>query len=145
MSWSGHNPLLFYQALQEIRPDLVSLASEILRLCDESVSELDCIRYLIKMLKAELSINEWNVIGSYFSIEVEIISDVDTLLLKLFEGGVIQKDLNKLLALLSKLERIDLTNKVNAYQNIFSEMDENEFNQMFKTGIANQTIELNQR
>ena len=141
MSWSGHNPLLFYQALQEIRPDLVSLASEVPRLCDQYVSELDCIRYLIKMLKAELSTKVWRAIGSNFFIEEDKKSDADAILNKLFEERLIQKDLIKLLQIVGKAGRSNLANNFIAYQGLISKMQEQDFNLKFREALANQTIQ----
>ena len=42
--WSGHNPFLFYQSLNSIRPDLIEVACKVKWLCVSSSDQVEYIR-----------------------------------------------------------------------------------------------------
>ena len=149
--WGGHTPFLFFQALQDIRPDLIEVACKIEWLCKPSPGEDIShkgdeieIKEFVVLLKNEISKSNWNLI--YTSVTNEFNEDVDfgMVLNKLLENGFIEKDLNQLIEILISIERNDLVEKIKIFINVFSEMEDNEFKTKFKFEIDNQPKELRQ-
>ena len=139
--WKGLNPLLFHQVLQHVRPDLLTTANKIPWLCDpsartdESTDNQLSIRSLIELLKAELTLEKQKLIIISISREVEESIDIELTLNKLFEKGLIQKDLKKLRGLMVAVGRNDLENKLKAFQSAFIQMEDELFIFEFKKAL----------
>ena len=55
-SWKGHNPIKFYNALCNIRPDLISIACKVPWLCVSSPEEEELsVKSLIELLRSEIT------------------------------------------------------------------------------------------
>ena len=139
--WKGLNPFLFHQVLQHVRPDLLTTANKIPWLCDPSVRADEStdnqlsIRSLIELLKAELTLEKQKLIIISISREVEESIDIELTLNKLFEKGLIQKDLKKLRGLMVAVGRNDLENKLKAFQSAFIQMEDELFIFEFKKAL----------
>ena len=139
--WKGLNPFLFHQVLQHVRPDLLTTANKIPWLCDpsaradESTDNQLSIRSLIELLKAELTLEKQKLIIISISREVEESIDIERTLNKLFEKGLIQKDLKKLRGLMVAVGRNDLENKLKAFQSAFIQMEDELFIFEFKKAL----------
>ena len=139
--WKGLNPFLFHQVLQHVRPDLLTTANKIPWLCDpsiradESTDNQLSIRSLIELLKAELTLEKQKLIIISISREVEESIDIELTLNKLFEKGLIQKDLKKLRGLMVAVGRNDLENKLKAFQSAFIQMEDELFIFEFKKAL----------
>ena len=139
--WKGLNPFLFHQVLQHVRPDLLTTANKIPWLCDpsaradESTDNQLSIRSLIELLKAELTLEKQKLIIISISREVEESIDIELTLNKLFEKGLIQKDLKQLRGLMVAVGRNDLENKLKAFQSAFIQMEDELFIFEFKKAL----------
>ena len=145
--WKGLNPFKFYNALCNIRPDLISIACKIPWLCVSSPDKLEqeeelSIKSLIELLRSEIAKREWILI--YNSIANEPADNIgfELTLNKMLEKGYIKKDLTFLSETLKIIERYDLVDKLRAYHSIFSEMGDEEFESKFKWKIAIQAKEI---
>ena len=139
--WKGLNPFLFHQVLQHVRPDLLTTANKIPWLCnpsaqaDESTDNQISIRSLIELLKAELTLEKQKLIIISISREVEESIDIELTLNKLFEKGLIQKDLKQLRGLMVAVGRNDLENKLKVFQSAFIQMEDELFIFEFKKAL----------
>ena len=146
--WGNHNPYAFYQALLNIRPDLVQIAMQIPWLCNaidneyEDSSEQLSIKTLITLLKTELTVDNLSLIYVSISTEIEESIDFETTLHKLLENGYIQTDLKALTRLLVRIKRDDLVRKMESYQNVLCQMEEEKFQYDFKNVVASLVKEL---
>ena len=136
--WDKHNPYAFYQALLNIRPDLVQIAMQIPWLCNaieneyKDSSEQLSIKTLIALLKTELTVD--NLILIYVSISTEIEGSIDfeTTLNILLEKGYIQTNLKALSRLLVRIKRDDIRRKLEEYQSVLYNLNKDEFQFKFK-------------
>ena len=148
--WKGHNPFHFYLALKRVRSELIEKACKISWLCNSSPSgneiqqqELS-MKTLIELLKSEITKVQWLLI--YMTIKTEVKENVtfaDTLN-SLLEKELIKKDLNGLSQILKGIQREDVVSKLQVYRNLFSLMEEGEFESKFKREITSQVQEMKQ-
>ena len=149
--WSGHNSFQFYQSLTHIRPDLIEVACRVKWLCVSSPDLAECkeeeklsIKTLIELLKSEISKSNWELIYMEVTNEAGDNVNFETTLNKLLEKGLIDKNLSALKVIMKEIERNDLVEKLQQYQNAFSAMEEGEFESKFKNEINKQAKEMEQ-
>ena len=143
--WNKHNPFNFYQALQRVRPELTEKACKIPWLCNSSPDgteyqqqETLSIKTLIELLKAEITKAQWLLVYMIVTNEAkENVSFADTLSV-LLEKGFIKGDLIGLSQILKGIQREDIVTKLQVYRNLFSVMEEGEFESKFKREISSQ-------
>ena len=146
--WGNHNPYAFYQALLNIRPDLVQIAMQIRWLCNaieneyEDSSEQLSIKTLITLLKTELTVDNLSLIYVFISTEIEESIDFETTLHKLLEKGYIQTDLKALSMLLLQIKRDDIVKKLELYQSVLYNLNEDEFQFKFKNVLRTMVKEI---
>ena len=146
--WGNHNPYAFYQALLSIRPDLVPIAMQIPWLCNaieneyEDSSEQLSIKTLITLLKTELTVDNLSLIYVSISTEIEESIDFETTLNKLLEKGYIQTDLKALSILLLQIKRDDIVKKLELYQSVLYNLNEDEFQFKFKNVLRTMVKEI---
>ena len=149
--WSGLNSYRFYQSLNSVRPDLAPVACRVKWLCVSSPEQTEykeeevlSVKTLIELMKSEISKANWELI--YMAVTGEAGENVnfEITLNKLLENGFIDKGLNTLKGILLEIEREDLIEKLQQYQNAFSAMEEEEFESKFKREVNNQAKELKQ-
>ena len=144
--WGNLNPYAFYQALLSIRPDLVPIAMQIPWLCNanenEDSSEQLSIKTLITLLKTELTVDNLSLIYVSISTEIEESIDFETTLNKLLEKGYIQTDLKALSILLLQIKRDDIRRKLEEYQSVLYNLNENEFQFKFKNVLRTMVKEI---
>ena len=146
--WENHNPYAFYQALLNIRPDLVQIAMQIPWLCNaieneyEDSSEQLSIKTLITLLKTELTVDNLSLIYVSISTEIEESIDFETTLHKLLEKGYIQTDLQALSRLLVRIKRDDIRRKLEEYQSVLYYLNEDEFQFKFKNILRTMVKEI---
>ena len=139
--WKGHNPFIFYQALQDIRPDLIAIACDIPWLCSTSPTEFEyqeeelSIKTLINLLKTEISKDKWTLIYMNMTEKTEEQVGFEITMKKLLEKGLIKKDLHKMSLILKSIKRLDVIEKLKAYQRVFAGMEDEEFASKFKREI----------
>ena len=149
--WSGHNSYRFYQSLNSVRADLTPVACRIKWLCVSSpeqteykAEEVLSIKTLIELMKSEISKANWELI--YMAVTGEAGENVnfEITLNKLLEKGLIDRNLNTMKVIMKEIQRNDLIEKLQEYQNAFSTMEEGEFESKFKREVNNQAKELKQ-
>ena len=102
------------------------------------------IKTLIELLKSEISKANWELIYMAVTNEARENVNIEITLNKLSEKGLIGKYLNALTRLMIEIQRNDLVEKLQQYQNTFSGMEEGEFESKFKKEIGKQAKELKQ-
>ena len=148
--WKQHNPYLFYLVLQDIRPDMIAVANRLPWLCASAPSEFECrgeelsIKSLIELLKTEIKGDEWQLIYMHTENEAGENMGFEMTMEKLLENELMQKELIQLSDLLKGIEREDVVKKLEEYKNIFSGMQEGEFESKFKNEICKQRNEMAQ-
>ena len=149
--WSGHNSYRFYQSLHSIRPDLAPVACRIKWLCVSSPEQTEykeeevlSIKTLIEILKSEISNAKWQLIYMVVTGEAGENVNFEITLNKLLEKGLIDRNLNTLKEIMKEIQRNDLLEKLQEYQDAFSAMEEGEFESKFKREVNNQAKELKQ-
>ena len=149
--WSGLNSYRFYQSLNSVRPDLAPVACRVKWLCVSSPEQTEykeeevlSVKTLIELMKSEISKANWELI--YMAVTGEAGENVnfEKTLNKLLENGFIDKGLNTLKGILLEIEREDLIEKLQQYQNAFSAMEEGEFESKFKREVNNQAKQMKQ-
>ena len=146
--WGNHNPYAFYQALLSIRPDLVQIAMQIPWLCNAIENEYEdsyeqlSIKTLITLLKTELTVDNLTLIYVSISTEIEESIDFETTLNKLLEKGYIQTDLKALSMLLLQIKRDDIVKKLELYQSVLYNLNEDEFQFKFKNVLRTMVKEI---
>ena len=149
--WNKHNPFHFYLALKRVRPELTEKACKIEWLCSSSPDRTDfqqegefSIKTLIELLKSEISKAQWLLVYMIVTNEAkENVSFADTLNV-LLGKGLIKKDLIELSQILKGIQREDIAAKIQDYRNLFSVMEEGEFENKFKREISSQVKEMKQ-
>ena len=149
--WSGHNSYQFYQSLNSVRPDLTPVACRIKWLCvscpeqtEYKEEEVLSIKTLIELMKSEISKANWELIYMVVTGEAGENVNFEITLNKLLEKGLIDRNLKTLKVIMKEIQRNDLIEKVQEYQNAFSTMEEGEFESKFKREVNNQAKELKQ-
>ena len=146
--WKEHDPYLFYLALEDLRPELTTLACGIPWLCMSTPNELEyqekelSIKSLIDLLKSEITKDKWGIIYMVIANEAKENVDFEQTLNKMGEEGFIQKDLIQLSKLMAVIRRDDIVEKMKPYQKVFSGMEDGEFEWKFKKEVGNQGKEL---
>ena len=148
--WNQRNPFHFYKALEELRPDLIAVACKIPWLCVSSPSECEqegkelTVKSLIYLLKSDLTKGQWLLI--YMAIENETEENIgfEITLNKMLEKGLVKRNLTTLSEILRGIQRDDLVDKLRAYQDIFSGMEDGEFESKFKREVGTQAKEMKQ-
>ena len=149
-SWKEHDPFLFHQALQDVRPDLVTHACQLKWLCVSYPSEYEneekelSIKTLVELLKSEITQSEWLMIYMSVSDEIEDKVGFANTLSKLMEEGSIERDLHKLKDILKRIERNDIIIKLRPYEKILCAMEDGEFESKFKKEINKQAKGMKQ-
>ena len=148
--WKERDPYKFYLALQHIRPDLLAIACDVKWLC--VASPLECeyqeeelsMKTLINLLRHEIPKEKWILI--YVAVASDSIEKIsfEMTLNKLVENGYLQKDLQNLTKILKAIQRNDVIAKLRAYIELFSQMEEGEFESKFKKDIGIQGKEMKQ-
>ena len=98
----------------------------------EDSSEQLSIKTLITLLKTELIVDNLTLIYVSISTEIEESIDFETTLHKLLDKGYIQTDLKALSILLLQIKRDDIRRKLEEYQSILYNLNEDEFQFKFK-------------
>ena len=149
--WSGLNSYQFYQSLNSVRPDLVPVACRIKWLCVSSPEQTEykeeevlSVKTLIELMKSEISKANWELIYMAVTGEAGENINFEITLNKLLENGLIDRDLSTLKGILFEIDREDLIEKLQQYQNAFRSMEEEEFESKFKREVNNQAKELKQ-
>ena len=148
--WSGHNPYRFYLALQNVRPDLLAIACDIPWLCVESPVDSDdegkelSVKTLIELLRSEITKGQWLLIYMAAANETAHNVGFESTMNKLFEKGLIQRDLVQLSEILDGIQRSDLVQQMKAYQRVFAVMEEEEFEAKTKREVGSQVKEMEQ-
>ena len=140
--WSGHNAFNFYQSLQNVRPDLVMIASKVPWLCcsieNEEVEEVEegfTINSFINFMKAELTIGIQKMILIAHFKKAEEPINIEITLAKLLDEGLIKRNLEELSIIMADIRRNDLINKFKGYQRAFCQMEEEEFLFKFRNAL----------
>ena len=149
--WNQHNPFHFYLALKRIRPELTEKACRIKWLCNSSPDGTDfqqeeelSIKTLIELLKTEITKAQWLMVYMIVTNEAkENVSFADTLNV-LLEKGLLNKDLTELSNILKAIQREDIAAKIQNYRNLFSTMEEGEFESKLKKEISSQAKQMKQ-
>ena len=148
--WNKRNPYQFYQTLNSIRPDLTAVACEVNWLCTSNPSACEYeekvlpIKTLIKLLSTEITKSQWMLIYVNISSETGLNVGFEIALKILLEKGLIKRDLKILKQILVGIQRHDVLEKLTEYNNVFNEMEEDEFTRKFKIEIGNQAKEIQQ-
>ena len=147
--WSSHNSYQFYQSLNSVRPELVPVACRIKWLCVSSPEQTEykeeemlTIKTLIELMKSEISIVKWQLIYMVVTGEAGENVNFEITLNKLLEKGLIDRDLKTLKEIMKEIQRNDLIEKLQEYQNAFSTMEDGEFESKFKREVNNQAKEM---
>ena len=146
--WNEHDPYLFYLALEDLRPELTTLACGIPWLCMSTPNELEyqekelTIKSLIDLLKSEITKDKWGLIYMAIANEAKENVDFEQTLNKMAEKGFIQKDLIQLSRIMTVIRRDDIVEKMKPYQKVFSGMEDGEFEWKFKKEVGNQGKEM---
>ena len=146
--WNEHDPYLFYLALEDLRPELTTLACGIPWLCMSTPNELEyqekelSIKSLIDLLKSEITKDKWGIIYMVIANEAKENVDFELTLNKMAEKGFIPKDLIQLSRLMAVIRRDDIVEKMKPYQKVFSGMEDGEFEWKFKKEVGYQGKEL---
>ena len=147
--WSGHNSYQFYQSLNSVRPELAPVACRIKWLCVSSPDQTEykeeevlSIKTLIELMKSEISIVKWQLIYMVVTGEAGENVNFEITLNKLLEKGLIDRDLKTLKVIMKEIQRNDLIEKLQEYQNAFSTMEDGEFESKFKREVNNQAKEM---
>ena len=149
--WTRHNPFHFYLALKRLRPELTEKACKVPWLCNASPDRTEfqqeeklSIKTLVVLLKSEITKVLWLLIYMTVTSEAkENVSFADALNL-LMEKGMIKKDLIVLSQILKGIQREDVVTKLEAYRNLFIQMEDGEFENKFKREINSQVQEMKQ-
>ena len=147
--WNQHNPFHFYLALKRIRPELTEKACRIKWLCNSSPDGTDfqqqeelSIKTLMELLKTEITKAQWLLVYMIVTNEAkENVNFADTLNV-LLEKRLINKDLSELSNILKAIQREDIAAKLQDYRNLFSTMEEGEFEGKFKKEISSQAKQM---
>ena len=149
--WSAHNSYQFYQSLNSVRPDLAPVACRIKWLCVSSPEQTEykeeevlSIKTLIELMKSEISKANWELIYMVVTGEAGENVNFEIALNILLEKGLIDRNLKTLKVIMKEIQRNDLIEKLQEYQNAFSTMEEGEFESKFKREVNNQAKELKQ-
>ena len=146
--WKEHDPYLFYLALEDLRPELTTLACGIPWLCMPTPNKLEyqakelSIKSLIDLLKSEITKDKWGIIYMVIANEAKENADFELTLNKMAEKGFIEKDLIKLSQMMAVIKRDDIVEKMQPYQRAFSGMEDGEFEWKFKKEVGNQGKEV---
>ena len=146
--WNEHDPYMFYLALEDLRPELTTLACGISWLCMSTPNELEyqekelSIKSLIDLLKSEITKDKWGLIYMAIANEAKENVDFEQTLNKMAEKGFIQKDLIQLSRIMTVIRRDDIVEKMKPYQKVFSGMEDGEFEWKFKKEVGNQGKEM---
>ena len=146
--WKEHDPYLFYLALEDLRPELTTLACGIPWLCMSTPNELEyqekelTIKTLIDLLKSEITKDKWGIIYMAIANEAKENVDFELTLNKMAEKGFIQKDMIQLSQIMAVIRRDDIVEKMKPYQKVFSGMEDGEFEWKFKKEVGNQGKEM---
>ena len=148
--WDRRNPYQFYQTLNNIRPELTTIACKVKWLCTSAPSgygfeekELN-IKSLINLLSAEITKSQWLLIYMNISSETRVDVGFEIALKMLLEKRLIQRDLKTIKQILRAIQRYDVIEKLQDYHNIFNGMEEDEFTSKFKIEISQQAKEIKQ-
>ena len=149
--WKGRDPYKFYLAIQHIRLELTPVACRIKWLCVSSPEQTEykeeevlSIKTLIELMKSEISKANWELIYMVVTGEAGENVNFEITLNKLLEKGLIDRKLSTLKVIMKEIQRNDLIEKLQEYQNAFSAMEEGEFESKFKREVNNQAKELKQ-
>ena len=142
--WNEHDPYLFYLALEDLRPELTTLACGIPWLCMSTPNELEyqekelSIKTLIDLLKSEITKDKWGIIYMVIANKAKENVDFEITLNKMVVKGFIQKDLIQLSQIMTVIRRDDIVEKMKPYKKVFSGMEDGEFEWKFKKEVGNQ-------
>ena len=146
--WDERNPYQFYQTLNTIRPDLTAVACKVKWLCASSPSACEyeerelSVKTLINLLSSEVTKSQWLLIYMNVSSETGVNVGFEIALKMLLQKGLIEKDLKTLKQILRSLQRHDVADKLNEYQNVFAGMEVEKFISKFKIEIGIQTKDI---
>ena len=151
-NWKEFNPYSFYQALTIMnRPDLVAIASNITWLCVSEPTEITeqfeeplSIKTLLSLLRNEISKKEWKIIAINLMDSLEIKEDFESIITACLENQIITNDLVSLQSMLTKIQRLDLVDRIREYKTLFIGISEEEFNAKIKRELSVQAVEIAQ-
>ena len=151
-NWKEFNPYLFYQALTSMnRPDLIAIASNITWLCVSEPTEITeqfkeplSMKTLLSLLRNEISKKEWKIIAISIMDSLEIKEDFESIITACLENQIITNDLVNLQIMLTRIQRLDLVDKIRDYKTLFIGISEEEFNAKIKRELSAQTKEIAQ-
>ena len=139
--WDERNPDNIHQAIESVRPDLMSTVRKIHWLnVPSELSPLNPIQTLINILKTEIETEDWILIGTIIPA-VSKESEVESKLRVLANSGYITSDLKHVKNLMHAVKRIDIAISLQQQQHSFREMSNEWFIKKFLKEVA--TIERN--
>ena len=140
-----HRSFRFYKALQAIRPELISMATEIPWLCDENEDnkyELDykadllSMKAILQFLLTEMPADKWVTIYIFFTNKAIINMSFANTMKMLFEKGCIKMDLTALSDIIELVEENEVARKLKGMQFYFMTIEEGEFKKLFIDAIS---------
>ena len=151
-NWKEFNPYSFYQALTSMnRPDLIAIAINITWLCVSEPTEITeqfkeplSMKTLLSLLRNEVSKDEWKIIAINLMDSLEIKEDFESIITACLENQIITNDLVNLQSMLTKIQRLDLVDRIREYKTLFIGMSEEEFNAKIKRELSAQAVEIAQ-
>ena len=151
-NWKEFNPYSFYQALTSMnRPDLAAIAINITWLCVSEPTEITeqfeeplSMKTLLSLLRNEISKKEWKIIAINLMDSLEIKEDFESIITACLENQIITNDLLSLQSMLTKIQRLDLVDRIREYKTLFIGMSEEEFNAKIKRELSAQAKEIAQ-
>ena len=151
-NWKEFNPYSFYQALISMnRPDLIAIAINITWLCVSEPTEITeqfqeplSMKTLLSLLRNEITKKEWKIIAISIMDNLEIKEDFESIITACLENQIITNDLVNLQSMLTKIQRLDLVDKIRNYKTLFIGMSEEEFNAKIKRELSAQAVEIAQ-
>ena len=137
--WDERNPDKIHQAIESVRPDLMSTVRKIHWLnVPSELSPLNPMQTLIHILKTEIETEDWILIGTIIP-GVSKESQVESKLRVLANSGYITPDLKHLVNLMHAVNRNDIAISLQQQQHFFREMSNEWFIKQFLKEVA--TIE----
>ena len=139
--WTEFNPFSFYQSLNSIRPDLISIALTIKWLCTDSpvtlTTESLTIKSFIEMLKKGISTSNLKILHTRYS-KGKTSKEVrfETTMQLLAANNLIKKDLSSLSQLLNDLKLNKFVSKLQPYKAVFQDLHDQEFSSYFKRELT---------
>ena len=120
--WRGHRPHRFYTVLRDIHPELITIACKISWLCVSSHSNVEyeeiSIKSLIDLLKTEITKGQWVAIYMVVAGKTNVNIGFKETLEMLLDKGLIYNDLTQFSQIMTVIQRNDIVEKLQVYQEL---------------------------